>query len=168
MIQGLLKTAALAVILTGCEAREAAQPASTANTANTAQSTTPANEPPLAKTASDPALQWGPCPQPFPSGCEIAVLHGDPAKPNADIFLRVPGGTAIPAHSHTSPERMILASGSLRVKYQGHPEAMLQPGSYAYGPAGLPHEANCAAGAACTLFVAFEGPVDMQPFSGAL
>ena len=165
MIERLLKTAALAVALAGCEAKEAAPPADAANQTETAA---PADEPPLAKAASDPGLQWGPCPEPFPAGCEIAVLHGDPAKPNADIFLRVPSGTAIPAHSHTSPERMILASGSLRVKYQGHPEATLETGSYAYGPAGLPHQATCAAGAACTLFVAFEGPVDMQPFSGAM
>ena len=37
-------------------------------------------------------LQWGPCPPIFPAGCQIAVLHGDPARPNADVFLRVPGG----------------------------------------------------------------------------
>ena len=54
------------------------------------------------------ALQWGPCPSIFPAGCQIAVLNGDPAKPNADVFLRVPGGYTIPPHSHTSPERIVL------------------------------------------------------------
>ncbi|MEO5972967.1 MAG: cupin domain-containing protein [Sphingomicrobium sp.] len=124
--------------------------------------------PPLVKAAGDAALQWGPCPAPFPSGCELTVLHGDPAKPNADVLLRMPAGYAIPAHSHTSAERMILVSGRLDVKYQGAAGATLEPGSYAYGPAGLPHRATCAPTSACTLFVAFEGPVDVQAFAGSV
>lgn len=108
----------------------------------------------------DSALQWGPCPPIFPAGCQIAVLNGDPAKPNADVFLRVPGGYTIPAHSHTSPERMILVEGRLTLRYRGAPKGELTPGAYAYGPAGLPHEATCVSDKACTLFIAFEGPVD--------
>ena len=157
--------AAAACSLAGCEVRETAQPTEPA--ANAATAAAPA-EAPLAKTAADPGLQWGACPPLFPAGCEIAVLHGDPAKPNADIFLRVPGGYVIPPHSHTSAERMVLVSGRLQVKYQGHPEAGLETGTYAYGPARLPHRASCAPGAPCTLFIAFEGPVDAEPFSGAI
>mgnify|MGYP003428569626 CR=1 FL=1 len=51
-----------------------------------------AGEAPVARTAQDTALQWGACPPIFPAGCQIAVLHGDPGRPNADVFLRVPGG----------------------------------------------------------------------------
>ncbi|MCR5874998.1 cupin domain-containing protein [Phenylobacterium sp. J426] len=96
------------------------------------------------------------------------MLHGDPAKPNADVFLRVAGGQRLPAHTHTSAERMILVSGALRVKYQGAPAVTLTPGMYAFGPAGRPHEADCQAGAACTLFIAFEGPVDAAAHPGKL
>lgn len=124
------------------------------------------NEPPLAMAAADPALKWGPCPEGMPQGCGIAVLHGDPARPNADIFLRVPGGAAIPPHAHTSAERMILVSGELEVKYQGAPAANLRTGHYAYGPARLPHRATCRSDDPCTLFIAFEGPVDVLPFEG--
>ncbi len=123
---------------------------------------------PLSRAASDPALQWGPCPAGMPEGCGIAVLQGDPAKPNADIFLRVPGGSAIPPHAHSSAERMILLSGELEVKYQGAPQATLKATDYAYGPANLPHRANCRSEAACILFIAFEGPVDVKPFEGSL
>jgi len=123
---------------------------------------------PLAITPEDPSLQWGPCPDIFPAGCEIAVLHGNPAQPNADVFLRVPGGYEIPAHSHTSAERMILARGELVVRYQGAAETTLAAGEYAYGPAGLPHRARCASATPCTLFIAFEGPVDATAFSGSL
>lgn len=124
----------------------------------------PRGEAPLAVKVSDPTLKWGPCPSIFPAGCEIAVLHGDPAKPNADVFLRVPAGQRLPTHTHTSAERMILVTGELRVKYQGAAATTLTPGMYAFGPAGLPHEADCQAGAACTLFIAFEAPVDAAAF----
>ena len=123
---------------------------------------------PLAQSASDPALKWGPCPPGMPEGCGIAVLQGDPSKPNADIFLRVPGGSAIPPHAHSSAERMILVSGELEVKYQGAPQATLKATDYAYGPANVPHRANCRSEAACILFIAFEGPVDVRPFEGSL
>ena len=127
-----------------------------------------ATEAPLARTVSDGTLQWGACPAVFPAGCEMAVLHGDPAKPNADLFLRVPGGYAIPAHTHGSAERMILVTGKLDVKYQGAQPITLSPGNYAYGPARLPHKATCMAAEACTLFIAFDGPVDVEAFEGAL
>jgi quercetin dioxygenase-like cupin family protein len=114
------------------------------------------------------ALQWVSCPPIFPVGCQIAVLHGDPAKPNADVFLRVPGGYTIPPHSHTSPERIVLVEGQLTVRYQGSPADDLIPGKYAYGPAGLPHVATCKGSGPCTLFIAFESAVDAIAFAGAV
>jgi quercetin dioxygenase-like cupin family protein len=125
-------------------------------------------EAPLARLATDPALQWGPCPDIFPAGCQITVLHGDPAQPNADVFLRVPGGYVIPSHSHTSAERMVLVSGELNVHYQGAAPATLTAGEYAYGPPGLPHDATCAGAQPCTLFIAFVGPVDAIAHEGAI
>lgn len=113
-------------------------------------------------------LTWGPCPPIFPTGCQIAVLNGDPSKANADVFLRVPGGYTIPAHSHTSAERMVLVEGRLTVTYKGAAAARLTPGVYAYGPASLPHEAKCAGSKPCTLFIAFEGPVDANLYAGSL
>jgi len=113
-------------------------------------------------------LPWGPCPPIFPEGCQIGVLQGDPAAPNADIFLRVPAGLGLPAHTHTSAERMILVSGELRVKYLGAPPVTLRPGHYAYGPAALPHDATCISSETCTLFIAFEGPVDAIAFAGSV
>lgn len=127
-----------------------------------------APEAPVTRMAGDPSLQWGPCPEIFPAGCEVAVLHGDPAQPNADVFLRVSGGYEFPAHSHTSAERMVLVTGQLNVHYQGATETLLTPGEYAYGPAGLPHVADCVGPEPCTLFIAFEGPVDAIAFDGAI
>ena len=119
-------------------------------------------EAPLARTLADEALAWGPCPPVFPAGCEIAVLHGDTAKPNADVFFKVPANYSIPHHWHTSAERMVLVTGELHVTYDGHPTAALKPGMYAYGPATAPHRADCRSSGPCVLFIAFEGPVDVQ------
>ncbi len=55
---------------------------------------------------------------------------------------------------------MILLAGQLQVEYQGSKPAMLKRGDYAFGPAGLAHRARCVGAASCTLFIAFEGPVD--------
>ena len=123
----------------------------------------PAQEPALSFTFKDAQLKWGPCPAFIPKGCEIAVLHGDPAKGNADIFFKVPGNFTIPHHWHNSAERMVLVSGKLHVTYDGQKTAVLKPGHYAYGPAKLGHKATCAKGNPCVLFIAFESPVDAMP-----
>ena len=120
-------------------------------------------EQPLAKKASDGALAWGPCPPIFPGECAISILHGDPAKPNADVFLRVAAGYELPHHRHTSAERMILVSGQLRIQYDGAEPSTLNLGDYAFGPAGLAHRGTCVSTTPCTLFIAFEGPVDALP-----
>lgn len=114
-------------------------------------------------TASDPDLAWGPCPAFMPESCEIAVLQGAPDEPNADIFFKMAPGTTVPAHTHTSVERMVLVSGEMRVTYDGHAPVDLRPGAYAYGPAEMPHKATCADGEACVLFIAFEEPIDAFP-----
>ena len=122
-------------------------------------------EPALARTHQDADLKWGPCPPFLPEGCGIAVVHGDPAKPNVDVFFKVPAGAKIAAHTHTSAERMVLVSGRLEVKYEGQAPVTLKPGMYAYGPAKRAHEATCHKGAPCVLFIAFESPLDAAPYN---
>lgn len=124
---------------------------------------TPAAESALAFTADDPKLQWGPCPPFLPKGCGIAVLHGDPAKANVDVFFKVPAKSTIPLHWHSSPERMVLVAGKLNVTYDGQKEIMLKPGTYAYGPAKKAHSGYCASKVPCVLFIAFESPLDASP-----
>lgn len=123
----------------------------------------PATELALTQTADDPQLKWGPCPPFLPQGCGIAVLHGDPAKDNVDIFMRVPAGSVIPLHRHGSAERMVLVSGELHVTYDGQRTAVMKNGTYAYGPATRPHSAMCQSAVPCILFIAFESPLDAVP-----
>lgn len=123
----------------------------------------PDQEQALAWSADDAQLKWGPCPPFLPEGCGIAVLHGDPAEDNLDVFFRVPARSSIPLHWHTSQERMVLVAGELHVTYDGQETAVLKPGTYAYGPARRPHEGFCASDVPCVLFIAFESPLDAVP-----
>jgi quercetin dioxygenase-like cupin family protein len=122
-----------------------------------------AGEPAVSVGPDDEGLAWGQCPEFMPKGCTIAVLHGDPAAANADVFFKVPGGAQIPLHRHTSAERMVLISGEMDVSYEGQDTATIRAGDYAYGPPGVPHSASCAPGAPCILFIAFVDPVDALP-----
>lgn len=119
-----------------------------------------ADEPALATRHTDESLEWGPCPEFFGDGCHIAVLHGDPSKPNTDVFFRLTGGKSFPAHRHTSAERMVLVAGAMDVIYEGQAPAQLKAGTYAYGPAQRVHHGQCVSEEDCVLFIAFEEPVD--------
>ena len=141
-------------------------PASLAGSFAHAQAQAPAPEQALTLTAGDPQLTWGPCPPFLPKGCGIAVLHGDPAKDNVDVFLKVPGKSNLPLHWHTSAERMVLVGGELHVTYDGQKTTVLKPGTYAYGPAKRPHKAACVSTTPCVLFIAFESPLDAVAVEG--
>ena len=163
--------------LTGCEQRAPAPadnaagtdaPAGAANAAMSGPAEPAASDRPLAIAAAASDLKWGACPPGMPDGCQIAGLHGDPAKPDADIFLKVPGGSDIAAHWHSSSERMVLVSGQMDVQYKGAAPASLSAGDYAFGPARLPHKASCRSAAPCTLFIAFDLPVDLHSYEGTL
>jgi len=142
----------MAVALAGCPQSLLAQAAST----------------PLTVDFNSKVVAWGNCPPIFSQDCKIAVLHGNPGEPNADVLLRIPVGATLPTHTHTSAERMILITGELAVHYKGHAASTLHAGDYAFGPAGMPHEATCKSSLSCDLFIAFEGPVDAFAFSGSL
>ncbi len=112
------------------------------------------------QTADSPQVEWGPCPEFMPEDCAIAVLQGNPEEANADVLFKLPAGTTAPSHWHTSAERMVLLSGEMEVKYEGQQPVTLHPGTYAYGPAELPHHTTCHSDRDCVLFIAFEEPVD--------
>ena len=127
-----------------------------------------AGEKSVTRTMNDKDLKWGPCPEIFPKGCEIGVLHGSPDKKGADVYLRVPGNYVIPPHTHTSAEHMTLVSGNLEVKYKGEDTFTLKPGSYAFGPAKLAHQAKCTSEESCVLFISFDEPIDAKTYNGTL
>ncbi len=119
-----------------------------------------ADELSLSALADDANVKWGACPAFLGKGCEMAVIHGDPAKPNSDIFFKVPENFKIPLHWHTSAERMVLVKGKMDVTYHKENTNTLSEGEYAYGPAKKVHKAYCHKGSECVLFIAFEEPID--------
>lgn len=114
----------------------------------------------------DAALSWNPCPDFMPKGCGIAVVHGDPAGNESDLFFRVPAKSDVPLHWHTAAERMVLVDGRMKVAYEGRAPVVLTPGTYAYGAAKHPHSATCESNVPCVLFIAFDGPVDAHAGRG--
>ena len=122
-----------------------------------------ADEGAFIRTAASAEIEWGPCPEFMPKGCALGVLQGNPAEENADVFFKLAAKTTAPLHTHSSAERMVLVSGEMKVKYQGQEPVVLKAGTYAYGPANLPHDATCTSDQDCILFIAFEEPVDAIP-----
>ena len=165
--------ATLAFLLAACGADLPNTPATEGAPSEASSSMDLAAQPPLppvtgqpafTRTVDDPRVEWNPCPFDWmPEGCEIAIVQGlDPDGLNADAFFKLPPGSTVPEHYHTSAERMVLLSGVMEVDYEGQDPVRVLPGTYAYGPSGLPHETHCLqeGGEDCVLFIAFEEPVD--------
>lgn len=112
-------------------------------------------------TQNDRSLKWNGCPDGLPKGCQLAVLNGDPAKPGADVFLKLPGKSKVPSHKHTSVERIVVVDGEITITYDGHKPLAMKRGTYHYGPAEMVHEAACVSAQPCVLFISFEKPVDL-------
>jgi hypothetical protein len=120
-------------------------------------------EPPLRWLHTDPGLTWAPCPPIFPAGCEVTVLHGDPATGPSDVFLRAPANYTFPPHWHTSAEHMIVVAGLVHVTYAGGQQVELPTGSYGLVPAKAGHKAHCGGSEPCVMFIRFDVPIDAHP-----
>lgn len=57
------------------------------------------------------------------------MLHGDPVKENADMFLQVPGDSVLADHKHTSAERCdnVYKQAALRVIHRFRPADRRHP-----------------------------------------
>lgn len=63
-------------------------------------------------------VAWRPCPQNLPSGCEIAVLEGNPQTP--DLFtvrFRLTDEFVMPPHTHPKDERVTVLKGHMSVAF---------------------------------------------------
>ncbi len=63
-------------------------------------------------------IEWRPCPENLPPGCEIAVLEGSPRTP--DLFtvrLRLGENFVMPPHTHPKHERVTVLSGQIVVAF---------------------------------------------------
>ena len=70
---------------------------------------------PAALTAQThaPAVVWGPAPAVFPAGAKMAVLQGDPSKPEwFTVRLDLPNGYRVQPHFHPTDELLTIISGT--------------------------------------------------------
>jgi hypothetical protein len=89
-------------------------------------------------------LQWGDVPPGLPAGGQMAVLDGDPTKPGSfTVRLRAPAGYKVMPHSHPTPERVTVISGTFHLgmgeKFDENAGRDLGPGSFVILPAGMAH-----------------------------
>ncbi|MBA2404456.1 MAG: DUF4437 domain-containing protein [Bdellovibrionales bacterium] len=123
---------------------------------------------PITRTMNDKNIKWGPCPEIFPQGCQLGLLHGSPEKKNTDVFLKLPPNYNLPAHTHTSAEHMTMVSGNLEVQFKDEKKIVLTPGTYAFGPAEHAHQAKCTSKDSCVLFISFDEPIDAKAYTGTI
>lgn len=101
---------------------------------------------PARVVAQAPALDWGPAPAVFPAGAKMAVLQGDPGKPELfTVRLDMPDGYRIAPHFHPTDEHLTIISGTFLVGMGDSIDvshAMTLPaGSFASAPARMHHYA---------------------------
>lgn len=116
---------------------------------------------PATKTAGHPAshhamadaadVKWGPAPDAFPAGAQIAVLWGDPNKSGPfTIRIKAPAGYMVPRHWHPSDELVTVISGDFHLDMGSGGEAHshdFTAGGYSLMPAKMQHAASTKGGA---------------------
>jgi anti-sigma factor ChrR (cupin superfamily) len=91
-------------------------------------------------------LKWGPAPNVFPAGAQIAVISGDPFKDGLYVVrLKLPTGYQIPAHYHPTSEYVTVLSGEFHIgmgdKLDTQKGQLLRAGGFAEAPAEMHHYA---------------------------
>ena len=101
---------------------------------------------PAGHAAAPPEVQWGPAPAVFPAGAQMAVMQGDPSKPELfTVRLRFPNGYKVAPHTHPTDEHVTVISGTLNVGMgttvdRSH-MLKLSAGGFVTAPAEHPHYA---------------------------
>jgi hypothetical protein len=89
-------------------------------------------------------LEWLKGPPSLPTGAQIAVLEGDPAKAGPFVFrVKVPDGYRIPPHTHPRPERVTVISGTFFLgmgpSFDPSKARQMPAGTYGTWAAGMKH-----------------------------
>ena len=80
-------------------------------------------------------VQYAAAPPILPPGAQLAVLDGNPAEKGTIVMrLKLPANYKIPAHWHSTDERITVLSGTFNV---GMGDKLTEPGSQALTPGGF-------------------------------
>jgi quercetin dioxygenase-like cupin family protein len=128
-----------------------------------------------AQTPSAPATHAAPVFRPFEglkwektnpelgdNSQEAAILHVNPATKATELIIRAPKNYHVGRHWHSSNETITVIRGTFVVGHDGSEEKMeLTPGSYAYMPARMIHDAWTKEEGA-VFFITVDGPWDIN------
>ena len=91
--------------------------------------------------ASD--LKWGPAPNVFPAGAQLAVISGDPFKEGLYVVrMKMPAGYKIPASWETHIHSYTVLAGQVTIVDNGE-KHLLGPGGYAVLTSRDKYELGC-------------------------
>jgi len=90
-----------------------------------------------------------------PPGGESLMLRMDRETGAMEFFARNPAGYSLKPHSHKANERLLLMEGRAVVQ-ASEKKTNLDPGGFAYFPAGQVHSVTCDSGSRCVFYVAWD------------
>ncbi len=91
-------------------------------------------------------IKWVDGPASLPTGAQVAVLEGDPAKEGFfTMRVRLPDGYKIPPHTHPKVEHVTVISGMFNFgmgdKFDQSATKEMPAGTFGFWPAGMKHYA---------------------------
>lgn len=96
-------------------------------------------------------------------GMPVAKAYGDPARGAHSNYIKLPGGTVSPVHTHTADYYGVVISGVVaNEQTPAGPDRPLPPGSYWYQRGGEPHVTKCISPTECLFFVTSSGSFDIH------
>lgn len=99
----------------------------------------------------------------LPVGVEYHLIREDAKTGAVQALVRFPKNYALAAHSHDYEETLVLVKGKARIKLAGGTEKVLEPGDYAYLPAGAAHEVMTEGRKEAVMLLTTTGPFGVKP-----
>jgi len=113
-------------------------------------------------------LKWADLDPKGAPGVKIADLWGNHATGAFGAFVQLPGGFAVPLHTHTFDYKVVIVSGTYIQVPEGKPEFRIGPGSYFMQPGGnYRHTTSCDTASPCVFFLESKGKFDLKVVNAA-
>lgn len=94
--------------------------------------------------------------EPANAGSESITLREDSKTGATELLAHYPAGYKFPAHWHDANERIILIEGQLALD-EDNGKKLVNPGGYAYLPAGQVQHLSCVSNVRCSFYVYWDG-----------
>ncbi len=118
---------------------------------------------PVVKTAGE--VDWHASGD-LPPGAEYHLMYEDPATHAVQTLVRMPSGYALPPHTHSADETILVLKGRLDLTAGGSTRK-LSSGGYAVIPAGTVLSFKARGFGGVQFMAAFAGPYDAKPAPAA-